>query len=518
MLLFAGCDMPGQQPSQPEGRFTPGVYQGVGQGYGGEITVELEVDGENIQSRSILSHNESRGVGEMAFEQVPARIIEEGAPYVESVAGATLTSEGVMEAAADALKKAGVEFKREEKPPESRNEMELYADILVVGAGGAGLTAAEAAFDNGAETVILLEKQGMIGGETLSIPILEAYRPPEGEAEEETPPQPRELSGYAYIAARRRRLDELGAEILTGVEMTELIVEDGQVLGALARGENTDYIINTQHGVILATGSYGGSQEMVLENLADGTFTRRMLEDSFATLYTEQSAGDGIAAAKTVGAAVVGMKQIEMLPHAPDADGVSGREDLLLISPQGELLQPGENENLFIRQLLALPGGTYYALADAQDAAGCPAEEIAQRLEASTLYSAESVEELARQLRIPEQQLQRAIQQYNQGRPEEDQLDTAPYYAAVRYPVLSRTLGGLMTDESGRVLGTDGAVIPGLYAAGSVTALTDDLGNDFRGEYERSVELPRQAAAAAMARQIERRPEREAVSSQAEEA
>ena len=75
-----------------------------------------------------------------------------------------------------------------------------------------------------------------------------------------------------------------------------------------------------------------------------------------------------------------------------------------------------------------------------------------------------------------------------------------------------------MTDESGRVLGTDGAVIPGLYAAGSVTALTDDLGNDFRGEYERSVELPRQAAAAAMARQIERRPEREAVSSQAEEA
>lgn len=115
-LLFTGCD--GQNaPSAAPGRFVPGVYQGVGQGYGGEITVEVEVNAEDILSLSILSHSESRGVGELAFEQVPAEIIREGAPYVESVAGATLTSEGIMEAAADALKQAGVEFDREQPLP-----------------------------------------------------------------------------------------------------------------------------------------------------------------------------------------------------------------------------------------------------------------------------------------------------------------------------------------------------------------------------------------------------------------
>ena len=510
-LLFTGCD--GQNaPSAAPGRFVPGVYQGVGQGYGGEITVEVEVNAEDILSLSILSHSESRGGGELDFEQVPAEIIREGAPYVESVAGATLTSEGIMEAAADALKQAGVEFDREQPLPESRTEMELYTDILVAGGGGAGLTAANAAYENGAETVILLEKEGIVGGETAYLPeitIRQEEEAPSGEGTETLPSET--ASGYDYAASQRRQLEEAGGEILTGVELTGLLVEDGRVLGARARGENTDYIINTRYGVLLATGSYGGNREMVLEGLTDGFYTRGMLEENFRTLYGSQSSGDGIVIAKRVGAAVTGMKQVELLPGDPET-GVSDREDLLLLSPEGERLLPGESPEQFIRTLLALPEGKYYALADADDAAGCPAGEIAEQLEQGTLFSADSLEELARQLELPLVQLTGLVEQYNREQEETGRLDTAPYYAAVRCPVLNRTLGGLLTDEDGRVMSTDGTAIPGLYAAGSVTALADDLGEAFRDEYTRSAILPRRAAAAAMQAPVERRLPEEAAS------
>lgn len=72
--------------------------------------MEVEVSADRIEAVSILSHNESRGVCEAAFEQIPAEILRQGTPYVELVAGATLTSQGVIDAAAQALEQAGGEF------------------------------------------------------------------------------------------------------------------------------------------------------------------------------------------------------------------------------------------------------------------------------------------------------------------------------------------------------------------------------------------------------------------------
>lgn len=116
-LLLAGCS-PEPAPSQAEGIFQPGRYQGTGEGYGGTITVEVEVSADRIEAVSILSHNESRGVCEAAFEQIPAEILRQGTPYVELVAGATLTSQGVIDAAARALEQAGGEFTPPDPEPE----------------------------------------------------------------------------------------------------------------------------------------------------------------------------------------------------------------------------------------------------------------------------------------------------------------------------------------------------------------------------------------------------------------
>lgn len=134
VLLLTGCTQE-PAPSQPGGQFQPGRYQGTGEGYGGTITVEVEVSADRIEAVSILSHNESRGVCEAAFEQIPAEILRQGTPYVELVAGATLTSQGVIDAAAQALEQAGGEFTPPDPEPEVRTQRELYAGLVIAGAG-----------------------------------------------------------------------------------------------------------------------------------------------------------------------------------------------------------------------------------------------------------------------------------------------------------------------------------------------------------------------------------------------
>ena len=260
VLLLTGCTQE-PAPSQPGGQFQPGRYQGTGEGYGGAITVEVEVSADRIEAVSILSHNESRGVCEAAFEQIPAEILRQGTPYVELVAGATLTSQGVIDAAAQALEQAGGEFTPPDPEPEVRTQRELYAGLAIAGAGGAGMTAAAEAVCEGGATVLVLEQQDIIGGETLYEPVL-------------TLSDGTLTSGYGMLGDLRAEVEEAGAELLTGVKLTGLEVTDGRVTGVRAESADTDYLIHAQYGVILATGDYGGNPELVLAGAGETRWRR----------------------------------------------------------------------------------------------------------------------------------------------------------------------------------------------------------------------------------------------------
>lgn len=100
---------------------------------------------------------------------IPSRIVENQSITVDSVTGATITSYAVMGAVKDALTKAGAntaewQIKAEKAAPEAFEET---ADVVVLGGGGAGLAAAISALENGAESVIIVEKCGAVGGDTL---------------------------------------------------------------------------------------------------------------------------------------------------------------------------------------------------------------------------------------------------------------------------------------------------------------------------------------------------------------
>ena len=137
-------------------------YTGTGTGFNGEIkvTVTLNDDG-SIKSVVVDSYNDTPGICDAALEKVPAAMVELNSINVDTVGGATFTSKGILEAVKNALESNGVDttalMEKKEVVVEKAADETLECDVVVIGAGGAGLAAAITAEQNGAK-VIVVEK------------------------------------------------------------------------------------------------------------------------------------------------------------------------------------------------------------------------------------------------------------------------------------------------------------------------------------------------------------------------
>ena len=96
--------------SQAAAKFTPGTYEGTAKGYGGDLKVAVTLNEEGIEKVEVLEHSETQDVGTSAIEQLPARMVEQQVYNVDTVAGATVTSNAIIEAAKAALAEAGVDL------------------------------------------------------------------------------------------------------------------------------------------------------------------------------------------------------------------------------------------------------------------------------------------------------------------------------------------------------------------------------------------------------------------------
>lgn len=161
-LVLSGCSTAKPQESESTaGLYTPGTYTATAAGMD-EVTVEMTFDADAITAVNATGDGETAGIGTLALEQLPGIILEKQSAEVDVIASATITSNAILAAAQSCIEQAkGIAA---DTPVEKT--LEQTADVVIVGAGGAGLAAAAAAGQNGA-SVIVLEANGIIGGSTI---------------------------------------------------------------------------------------------------------------------------------------------------------------------------------------------------------------------------------------------------------------------------------------------------------------------------------------------------------------
>ena len=166
-LFGYGCGAKPASTSSDAG--VSGDFTGTAKGFGGDVSVTLTLTDGAITGCTAEGKEETQGVGSEAIAKMPGAIAESGSIAVDGVSGATITSTAIKEAAAAALTAAGLnpdDYKTAVEKDAAAEDSTVDADVVVVGAGGAGMTAAITAAAEG-KSVVILESQSMVGGNSV---------------------------------------------------------------------------------------------------------------------------------------------------------------------------------------------------------------------------------------------------------------------------------------------------------------------------------------------------------------
>lgn len=358
--------------------FKEGTYVGEAKGYRGEVKVEVKTSKNKIEKVKVIKNTDTPIISESAAKKVPEQIVKYQSLRVDGVSGATGTSRALTSAVRNALKNSGADLKELNKKPvieakklvkETQNK-----DVVVVGAGGAGLVAAIEAKNNGAQNVIVIEKMAFAGGNTLIsggeyaapnnwVQVKKGLKDSNDAfyndilkgGDNEGDPKlvrvladnalsgaewlkdyinmtfedrqmffgghsverslvPQGATGVEMISKLLAKAEELNIPILYETPATELIVDKGRVTGVKAVSEDKEYTFLTKNGVILATGGFGSNLEMRVKYNKD-------VDENILSTNTVGITGDGITMAEKIGAQLEDMPFIQTYPTC---DPISG--------------------------------------------------------------------------------------------------------------------------------------------------------------------------------------------------
>lgn len=160
----------GAKANTAELKYKTGTYEGTAEGYNGPVTLEVTFDETKITDIKVKEQKETEYVGTPAYDIMFEDAIQANGSGIDTVAGATFTSRAIKEALNDAAVKAEATnmdtFKANTIKHEAKDPIEGTYDVVVIGAGGAGMGAAAQAAQNG-DTVAVIEMNAEIGGNTL---------------------------------------------------------------------------------------------------------------------------------------------------------------------------------------------------------------------------------------------------------------------------------------------------------------------------------------------------------------
>ncbi|MDO5699079.1 MAG: flavocytochrome c [Dermatophilus congolensis] len=152
-------------------QFEPGTYEVTAQGYNGRLPMTVTFGRDRIEDIWIDTTGETEGIADVVFTRIPEQIIAGQTLNIDTVSGATSTSQGVLDGVADAARLASADPAiLRNRPQPSKASVSaptvIETDVVVVGGGGAGLAAAASVIQSG-KKVVLLEKFPSVGGNTV---------------------------------------------------------------------------------------------------------------------------------------------------------------------------------------------------------------------------------------------------------------------------------------------------------------------------------------------------------------
>lgn len=340
---------------------TAEVYTQSAPGNNGPVTVEVTIEGDAVTAAAVTEHAETAGIADAPIEQIPSAIVSSQSLNVDTVSGATNTSNAILNAVAAALTEAGLDAEdwkaREAAAADTARSEDVTVQTVVVGAGGAGMKAAIDLTDAGHD-VLLIEKQAMVGGATtLSATYLvvlntelqqaagmtidtEGYVAKQKAANADVNAErmlamfndsqrihdwfikigadfTRPMSyyqigtsdgsslGVEMVRAMKAELENAGVNYRLNTRAVSLIEENGEIKGVVAEDAGGRFNIYAQN-VVLATGGYAASQEAIAEYAPDWV--------GIPSTTTAGNTGDGAAMAKAVGADFEQMDNVRLNP------------------------------------------------------------------------------------------------------------------------------------------------------------------------------------------------------------
>ena len=540
----------------------------------------MEFSDSAIVSVTAVGEKETKGLGDVALEKLIPAVMQAQSAEVDAVAGATITSNAMLQAVASCINQAkGV-------AEETAVETEATADVIVVGAGAAGLSAAADAVASGA-SVIVLEANSFLGGAagTSMGNILhmdqalfateerndEALKKYAGYSVDQFP-EPwksdyvklmEQLDAYAnngqekgkFVTVERVLVDHYvkgmgkdlegnvvtldydmirsgveaaqdnynwlvgygltttplmeyvstpagrgmglidlltkaaeGADIRVSTRATELIVENGKVVGVIAvDGNGNEITFHANGGVVLATGSFSSNGEMIAKYQKIGTG----LTANIPSNNPAGNRGDGIVMAEKVGAALRDMsfmqtylKGYQNMAASGEAGNVFKNAQLVVNTDAVRFADDSNQSKIVSRYGNDQKDGILIAVGDSKmiDALNGITEGLADDLIARGMaFKADTLEEAAKLAGLDAAVLAATVETYNGyvdagedkdfGRKNfNGKVENGPYYVAKLQLAAHLTFGGLVIDAQSQVLDNNNAPIAGLYAAGDVTS------------------------------------------------
>lgn len=461
ILLTAACQ------AKPVSNENSGVFTGESKGKNGAIKVEVTIENAEIKDIKIVENHES-DFTKNVFEELPKAMIAANTAEVDVITGATLTSNAIIEAVKDAINKSGITLASKASTGESKKVEDTSTDIVIIGSGGAGLTAAIEAAKDGAK-VIVVEKNSFMGGntnyatggmnaagtkyqeakgikdspelfyqdtmkgghnlnnpellktlteksaeaiywlESLGADLSKVSRSGGQSADRTHTTKEGSPVGSHLMKVFEENVKKLGIDVRLNTKAIEILSEGSKATGIkVETPDGQQYTIGAK-AVIVASGGFGANQDMVVKYKPE--------LKGFGTTNHPGATGDAFGMIEKLDVALVDMEQIQTHPTVVPSnnelitEGVRGEGAILVNRAGKRFINELETRDTVSKAILAQDGKTAFLVFDSGVVDRLAA--IKKYKDGGLLTEAASIKELAEKIGVSAEEMEKTISAYN---------------------------------------------------------------------------------------------------------